>query len=87
MKSRLIPAIRQEPEITMAIAEARIDWALNHPHLSDWLKEALRSASGLDPIALQNDIEMLRLLISGRASAEIEIMMSHVTTCTGQSTP
>lgn len=82
MKSDMLPFVRQEPETTLAIAEARIEWALHHPHLSDWLKAALRSAKGLDPIAIQNDVEMLRHLIGMRASAEIEITMNHATTST-----
>lgn len=84
MKSEVLPFVRQEPETALAIANARIDWALKHPHLSDWLKEALRSATGLDPIAIQNDVEMLRHLISLRATAEIEITMNHATTSAGE---
>ncbi|MBY0520020.1 MAG: hypothetical protein K2P79_06305 [Sphingomonas sp.] len=74
------PVVWQEPEVALAIADARIDWALNHPHTSDWLKAALLAAQGLDPMALQNDVEMLRHLISQRATAQIEIAMNHVTT-------
>lgn len=54
---------RQEPETKLALAEARIEWVLEPPHTSDWLKKALRTADDLDPIELQNDVEMLRHLI------------------------
>ena len=70
--------LRQEPEIMLAVADARIAWVLAHPHVSDWLKQALRTADGLDPIALQNDIEMLKQLITPRSQARIEIAMSPV---------
>ena len=68
--------LRQEPEIMLAVADARIAWVLAHPHVSDWLKQALRTADGLDPIGLQNDVEMLQHLIMPRSQARIEIAMS-----------
>lgn len=67
--------VRQEPEIMLAEADARIAWVLEHPHMSDWLKQALRTADGLDPIGLQNDVEMLRNLVLTRSQARIEIAM------------
>ena len=60
----------------LAVADARITWVLNHPHMSDWLKQALRTANGLDPIGLQNDVEMLKHLIVPRSQARIEIAMT-----------
>lgn len=69
-------ALRQEPEIQLAMADARIEWVLDHPHMSDWLKQALRAAGGLRPMAMQNDIEMLRHLLGPRVEAQIEIEMS-----------
>ncbi|WP_231621641.1 hypothetical protein [Sphingomonas sp. 37zxx] len=73
-----VTSVRQEPEVKLSIADARIAWVLNHPHMSDWVKQALRSADGLDPIALQNDVEMLRHLIAPRAEAQIEIAVTSV---------
>ncbi|MDY7522816.1 hypothetical protein [Sphingomonas sp. 10B4] len=70
--------LRQEPEIMLAVADARIAWVLEHPHMSDWVKQALLTADGLDPIGLQNDVEMLRHLIVPRSQARIEIAMSPV---------
>lgn len=66
---------RREHENMLSIADARISWVLEHPHMSDWLKQALRTADGLDPIALQNDVELLRHLIVPRSQAQIEIAM------------
>jgi hypothetical protein len=80
MNHYLVPDVRQEPEIGLARAEARIEWALNHPHISDWLKATLRSTKGLDPVIIQNDIEMLRHLITNRARAEVEIALSRAST-------
>ncbi|CAM3272570.1 hypothetical protein SPAN111604_14250 [Sphingomonas antarctica] len=68
--------VRQEPEIALAVADARIQWVLDHPHISDWLKHALRTAHGLDPIALQNDVEMLKHLIMQRSQARLGIALS-----------
>jgi len=79
MTSDLPPFFRQEPEILRSIANARIDWVLANPHMSAWLKAALISAEGLDPVAIQNDIEMLRHLIAMRANAEIEIALGRST--------
>lgn len=71
-------AARQEPEIALAIAEGRIAWVLAHPAMSDWLKQALRTAQELDPIELRNDVELLRHLIDPRSKAQIELLMSSV---------
>ena len=68
--------VRQDPEIKLAVADARIAWVLEHPHMSDWLKQALLTADGLDPIGVQNDVEMLRHLIVPRSQAQIEITMT-----------
>lgn len=68
--------MRQELEIMLAAAQARITWVLDHPDMSEWLKQALRTADGLDPIALQNDLEMLRHLIIAHAQAKIEITIT-----------
>lgn len=67
---------RQEPEIALVVADARIRWVMDHPHMSSWLKHALRKAEGLDPIALQNDVEMLKHLFMQRSQAQLEIAMS-----------
>ena len=68
--------MRQEPKIILAVADAQIAWVLEHPHTSDWLKQALRTADGLDPIGLQNDVEMLKHLIGPQAQVEIEIAIA-----------
>lgn len=67
--------LRQETEMMLAAADARITWVLEYPHTSDWLKEALRTADGLDPIALQSDVEMLKHLVVTRSHAQIEAAM------------
>lgn len=67
-----------EPEALLAIAQTRISWVLDHPHMSEWLKQALRSAHGRDPVALQNDVELLRHLIGPRSQAQLQISASSV---------
>ncbi len=39
--------------------DTHIAWLLEHPGISDWLKAALRSARECDPIALNNDLQLL----------------------------
>ncbi len=66
----------KEPETRLAVADHRIEWVLRHPHFSNWLKEALRSARRRDPMEAQNDVEMLRHLIVPHATAQIELTLS-----------
>lgn len=47
----------------LAEIDARILWVLENPAMSDWLKEALRSAVSEDPVALANDLEILHHLV------------------------
>ena len=65
-----------ELETRLATAQARIAWIIDHPDTSDWLKQALRSAEDGDPIALRNDVEMLRCLIDGRSQAQVEMAVA-----------
>lgn len=66
-------ATLHEPEIILATARTRIAWLLANSGTSAWLKTALRAADGQDPISLQNDIELLRLLIAPLAHCPIEV--------------
>jgi hypothetical protein len=70
--------LRQEPEVMLAVADATITWVAEHPHISGWLKQALRTADRLDPTGLQNDVEMLKALNMPRSQDRIEIAMSPV---------
>jgi hypothetical protein len=65
--------MRKEPETQLAIINARIAWVLDQPHISDWLKQALRMADGHDPIMIQNEIEMLTALLLPRSALEVQI--------------
>ena len=78
IREERVPELGQEPELMLALADARIAWVLEHPHISDWLKQSLRLADELDPIVLQSDVEMLKHLIMLRSQARIEIGMSPV---------
>lgn len=42
---------------------ADMQWVLDHPGMSVWLKSVLRSAQDEDPISLQNDLEILNCLL------------------------
>ena len=52
---------------------ARIAWVLDQPHISDWLKQALRMADEHDPIMIQNEIEMLTALLLPRSAIKVQI--------------
>ena len=67
--------IRDDWSERLRVTEARIDWVLEHPDMSDWLKQALRTARGRDPSAVLNDLEMLRTLLQDRSGALIKRML------------
>ncbi len=67
--------MKQHLENRLATADPRIDWVLDHPGMSNWLKAALRSADGMDPIVMQNDIEILRHLLLTRVEVQIDMAM------------
>ncbi|GAB0120132.1 hypothetical protein [Acidisoma sp. 7E03] len=50
-------------------ADAQIAFILDHPGMSDWLKTALREALPRDPVAVLNDLELLAIVLRGRADA------------------
>lgn len=56
------------------VSEQRIAWTINHPDMSGWLKEALRTALEQDPVAVLNDLEILKDLINLWTDAQIELM-------------
>ena len=53
-----------EPEVGLARLNARVEWLLRHPGTSAWLKQALVTAKGRDPVSIANDVEVLRHLLS-----------------------
>lgn len=52
--------------------ESHIAWVLAHPGMSDWLKDALRSAADRDPVHVLNDLEILCLLLRSRSQSLID---------------
>jgi hypothetical protein len=69
-------ALNPELETALAAAEARISWVLQHPHMSAWLKDALRTAEGLEPVVLRNDVEILAQLIGALTQVQVEIAIA-----------
>lgn len=57
---------------TGAEEDERIRWALAHPGVSDWVKDALRAAGAADPVTVLNDLELLNLLLRARCEARID---------------
>jgi hypothetical protein len=66
-------SISDDPELTL---EERIAWILANPRSSAWLKQALESANGRDPVAVLNDLEILNLLLRKKAEASIQNALS-----------
>ena len=77
--NRQMEVVRPEPELRLAAADARIAWVLDHPQMSDWLKQAVRASEGADPVALQNDVEMIRHLLLPRCQAQIDLALAAAT--------
>lgn len=65
-------AASQSPVEPLLEAEKQIAWVLAHPGMSDWLKDALRTAVDRDPEHLLNDLEILCLLLRAKAQAAID---------------
>ncbi len=53
-------------------AEVQIAWVLAHPGMSNWLKDAFRTAADCDPVDLLNDLEILCLLLRAKSQAAID---------------
>ena len=65
-----------EPEVVLARLDARIEWVLGHHGTSAWLKQALATAIGRDPVCNANDVEVLRQLLCPRADAWARLMVA-----------
>ena len=48
--------------------DAPVDFILNHPDMSPWLKDALAAAVDRDPSAVLNDLEILNFVFRARAA-------------------
>lgn len=47
-------------------AQSRIEFVLNHPGMSAWLKDTVRTALDRDPVEVLNDLEILNQLLRVR---------------------
>jgi hypothetical protein len=56
----------QRDQDTLAEAQRRIDFVLNHPHMSAWLKDVVRTALDRNPVEVLNDLEILNQLLRVR---------------------
>jgi hypothetical protein len=68
----------REPEVALKVAEAQIAWTLDHAGMSPWLKAALYAALDDDPVAVGNDVEVLRNLLQVRANAWVQDQLKTV---------
>jgi hypothetical protein len=72
MNERLSPAALRAGEAAVLRAIQHIDWILEHPAFSDWIKNALRTAMERDPVSVANDVELLRHVLHAWTFARIE---------------
>lgn len=68
-------ATEQGTDDRLKVAEERIQWVLDHPGVSDWVKDVLRMAHGRDPVDVLNDLEILNTLLRPRAEALIDLAL------------
>ena len=50
-------------QVLAAQTDQQIAWALAHPGTSEWLKQSLEAALDCDPVALLNELEILKRLL------------------------
>jgi hypothetical protein len=67
--------VAERTDLVLAEANAKIAALRPSPHASNWLKTALTAFEGFDAVTLQNDIEILRSIVTPVASGESEIAM------------
>ena len=67
---------RNPAESSTAAIDEHIKWVLDNPAMSHWLKAALVSALREDPLAVANDLEILRHLIVPRTDALVRAAVS-----------
>ena len=63
---------KQSADQRLKVAEDRIQWFLEHPGMSDWVKGALRTARDRNPVDVLNDLEILNTLLRPRAEALVD---------------
>ena len=63
-----------DPRTTLRETEQRINWVLENPKMSDWLKTALKTCQDRDPVALLNDLEILQTILQPHAYAKLSIL-------------
>lgn len=61
-----------DPETGAGKIDRRIAWALSHPDLPAWMKEALRASLEQHPVEAANHAETLRCLLTARAATWAE---------------
>lgn len=54
-------------------AEEPIKWVLANQNMSEWLKQALRTAMDRDPVDVLNDLEILQTLLRLRCQCLIDL--------------
>lgn len=70
-------ATEQGANNRLQVAEERIQWVLDHPGMSDWVKGALRTARDCNPVDVLNDLEILNTLLRLRAEALVDSALAH----------
>ncbi len=55
----------------LAQADRNIEWIIDHPGTSDWVRQSLKAARGSDPGEVLVGIELLAHLLKPRAESQI----------------
>lgn len=59
----------------MQVRDDQINWVISHPDMSDWLKQALRTARDRSPVDILNDLEILNAILRPRSQVMIDRLM------------
>lgn len=68
-------ATEQSADHRLKVAEERIQWVLDRPGMSDWVKGALRTARERNPVDVLNDLEVLNALLRTHAEARVDLAL------------
>lgn len=59
------------PDDLLRTNQERIEWVLDHPHFSPWLKQALHAARDGDPLDVLSELDVLVFLLRTECEARL----------------
>lgn len=70
-------------DLDLTKANQQIDWVLQHPDMSLWLKTTLKAALQRDPLAVSNDLELLNCVLRPWCETSMPVTMEQTGIGTG----